>query len=209
MKTLQFAPATQFQTKIDGFAAGLSAHARDAVVSLTKDFVAERQAAGNSYLEMGKTLKKLRELLEPLQKWKEYLRLLPNMTQATAYRMIWAFENAERTLPAATLQAAVAGGYKLISNEKNKGIAAGYAQAFARVRKRMGDPPEKDPVAATKFLDAVVAEKRTKGPKRVWKEVELKKMVLRALQRALSHLPPERHAGFVQSVFAAVESRAA
>lgn len=209
MKKLLSMPDTQ--SKVNEFAAALDEAARKTVTVHTEAFLANRATYAQSELAMGEHLKALRDVLEPLGKWKAYLSLLPNLSQASAYRYIWRWENATRVLPPATLKVAAAEGFKLISFQKGKEFAPGYDKAFQRVVKRIGKPPAEDEAKARVFLDTVLEETKRvrKRPKKAVDENALRERVLKVFRSALARLPQARHFSFVQSVVAEIAVKAA
>src|SRR4051812_10694774 len=79
--------------------ADLGTTERETVLNETTEFFRARQSGMLSYLSMGEHLARVRDVLEPHELWKKYASALPNMGIATAYRMIWAWENAQNALP--------------------------------------------------------------------------------------------------------------
>lgn len=189
------------------FASTLKPAAREAVLTHSKAFLDARAIYATSELSMGEHLYALRQTLEPLAKWKVYINLLPNMSQASAYRYIWRWENARKVLPPATLKVAAREGFKLISFRKGEEFAPGYGEAFKRVTRRMGKPPSNDEGKAKVFLTEVLKEKKKakRGNGKKVTEAALAKRVVHAFKLALAQLPPTRHQPFVQKVMSEVE----
>lgn len=146
---------------IQGILTDVPQSKRETVLNETKEFYKARAQAGAGYLAMGDHLSKIREVLEPMEKWKAFINLIPNISQATAYRMIWAYENVQRALPGVTRAVAVRDGYKLISWKKGETFAPGYDEAVREVTKTIGPAPEQDEAKAGEWLQAVMQKKRT------------------------------------------------
>ncbi len=138
---------------------------RHPVIAETRAFFVARSEAQFGYLAMGEHLKALRDVLEPAKKWKEFVGLLPNVSQATAYRMIWAFENVGRVLPPATARAATRLGYRIVDWRKDGAFAPGYGEAVKRVNRELGPAPATDEAAAEQWLRAVLVAKKEMSKK--------------------------------------------
>lgn len=130
---------------------------RETILSETASFIDARIRGARCYLEMGEHLSAVRRILEPIELFLEYVRIVPGLSQATAYRTIYAYENASRTLPEATLKVAMAGGYKLVSNKKDEAYLPSVAPAIAKVEEELGPAPETDEKKAKEWLDRVVS----------------------------------------------------
>lgn len=183
------------QLHMTEFLKELPAHDAKLVEGETMAFLHARFEGQRSYLAMGQHLEKIQGVLEPAGKFLTYLQYLPNVSQATAYRMIWAWQNAQRVLPEATLQAAMLQGYKLISWQKDGGFTSQFARAIAKVEREMGPPPARDLTKAHKWLARVAEVKREMAPKsRVFDLEKAHIAFIRAFQRFLGRIPrPERH----------------
>lgn len=157
-----------------------------------------------STLAIGEHLERVREILEPQEKFITYLKALPNFSQATAYRMIWTWQNAQKVLPAVTLRVAMVGGFnRIISNEKDGGWAKPYQQAVKNLTERLGKPPDDDTTAAHNWLVELMKEKRTvnktaarAAPARSTLEINVVKQFVRTLKRVPMNEQPE----FIQHV---------
>ncbi len=175
----------------------------DVVVTETKEFFRERQTGILSYIAMGGHLAKVREVLEPHKMWKDYANSLPSMGIATAYRYIWAWENAQ-ALPPATLRIVARDGVRLLSMEKGKGIAPKFEQAVKAVTKEVGPAPDNE-IEATRWLHAVVEKKRVlaktkpKDAHRNGMQGQLKRVML-TVKRAMKKVPGDRRGQFLQKV---------
>lgn len=183
----------------------------------SKAFLMARAQTANGQLEMGKHLGRLREVLEPEKLWKRYINLFPNFTQASAYRYIWAWENAQRVLPPAVLTVATAGGYKLIDSRKGGRFAGKYGEAWRRAEKKLGPAPAEDTGKARVFLDAVLAEKRklavqvrrVKMPR--WSESrgrELAERVTLTFEHCYRQVPAKSRASWCDEVIAQIRAAA-
>lgn len=183
---------------IKGILGELPVGQRNKVLAETESFLQAQREAALHYLAMGQHLKYVRDVLEPIEKWVVYTNLLPNVSQATAYRMIWAFENSS-VLPEATRNVAVSEGYKLISNQKGQTFAPGYEKAVKQVTKEVGPPPKTDEVEAREWLRAVVQAKKQLS-KKVTRETRssssmvnieaTEKRIMLAVERIATKLDP-------------------
>lgn len=188
-------------TEIEQILTDVAVGARNKVLAETKAFYQAKHAAGLSYLAMGQHLSVIRDTLEPLEKWKLYINLLPNITQATAYRMIWASENAERALPKATREVAITDGYKLISSKKDETFAPGYEAAVKQVTKELGPAPERSEDEARKWLTAVMQAKRklrsARSSASTTVTIETQEArIIGDVERAIAALPEDNRAEF-------------
>lgn len=176
--------------------AELTVTQRNKVVVETRAFYHARSQAGLGFLAMGRHLTELQATLEPVKKWKAFLRLLPNVSQATAYRMIWAYQNAERLLPKATREVAVREGYRITSWMREGGFAQDYQGAVAEVTKRLGPAPADDEAKAGQWLRAVLTKKRELGKRTAVTMITIEakeNMFLRQVERMVSGMAdPER-----------------
>lgn len=174
------------------------------VIEETQALLAARGDAGMSSLSMGEHLEKVRRILEPQEKFLDYLKALPRFSQATAYRMIWSWENAQRILSPVTLRVAMVEGYnRIISNEKGGDWATPFKQAAKNVISRIGNPPEDTTENAHAWLAELMKEKRvlskaqTRGsPPKSVTEVLFVKRFLQTLKR----IPLAEQQEFVQHV---------
>lgn len=172
------------------------------VAERSSAFAEARRTAGMGILAMGEHLNRLREILEPLKKWKEYLGLIPNFTQASAYRYIWGWENANRVLPPAVARVATIEGYKLVETKKNGKLAPPIARAFKRVEKKLGPAPVDDEAKAREFLRAVMEEKRKRPVVELtpaWsdeRERELQESMLKRFATDLKRVPESHRTVF-------------
>lgn len=173
----------------------------------TIEFMAARTRAGMSYLAMGNHLQNAQLILEPKGLFIQYLRCLPNIAQATAYRMIYAYQNATKALPTATLHVAMAEGHKLISNEKGGSYSPAYREAVKDVTKRLGPPPDKSVHKAHEWLSEVLLTKRKLARQSEKKEVDpaerlaaLEQRVVITYQKALKQLPEDDRRDFAGKV---------
>ena len=182
------------QLHMEEFLKDLSVRDAKTVETETREFLNARFEGQRSYLAMGQHLERIQAVLEPAGKFLTFLGYLPNVSQATAYRMIWAWQNAQRVLPDATLQAAMLQGYKLISWQKDGGFTAQYEKAIAKVEREIGPPPAHDLNRAHKWLARVAEVKREMSPKtRVFDPEKGSISLIRGFQRWLGRLPrPER-----------------
>ncbi len=189
-------------TYVRKIVSGLEQEERETVLHETGEFFRARQQGTLSYLEMGAHLVKVRDVLKPHELWESYANSLPNMGIATAYRMIWAWENGQKLLSPATLRVAARDGYKLVEQVKDGGFKPDVAKAIHAVTKELGPAPEKE-VDAGAWLQAVVAKKRKMAKpvnaQRTGVAGYAKKVV--ALVRKLAgRLAGDRQAAFVQKV---------
>lgn len=58
------------------------------VLAQTTAFLDQRSTNTMSYLAMGQHLLAIKDVLEPMGKWKAYTLSLPNVSQSTAQRMV-------------------------------------------------------------------------------------------------------------------------
>jgi hypothetical protein len=129
------------QSKMDKTLEGLDERVKAEVKAETQAFLQAREVFGNAGLEMGRHLARVRDLLEPIKRWKLWVRTVPTMSTSTAYRFINTWENAQKTLPPATLKVALLGGHRIISQDKDAGFLGTYEQAAKNVTARLGPPP--------------------------------------------------------------------
>lgn len=187
---------------VRGLMEGLSAQEQELVIEETREFYRARQAGMMSFLDMGQHLAKVRDVLEPKKLWKRYAGSLPNMGIASAYRMIWAWENAQRVLPAATLRVAARDGYRIIEAVKDGGFKPDVERAIKDVTKELGPAPESEKEAED-WLRAVVKRKR-----QLSKPVDAQRVgvvgqarrVTGLFKRLLARLPEGKRAAFAQRV---------
>jgi hypothetical protein len=205
----QVMKAAPFQQFIETLEAPIAAVVKEQSIS----FIEARGHVALSMLEMGRRLIHLRSILEPLKKWKEYINLWPNFTQATAYRYIWAWENAQRLLPPAMLKVAAVDGYKIIDPRKGKTFAGKYAIAFKRVTKKLGPPPAEDEEKAREFLREVVVEKKklTLVPARTveWSRERMEGLqikILTTVAAVLKQVPEDAKKEFIVNMFETMQS---
>lgn len=184
---------------------------QETVLAETTEFYRARQNGMMSYLGMGQHLARVRDILEPHELWKKYASSLPNMGQATAYRMIWAWENANRTLPEATVRVAAREGFRLISSVKGDTFTEPYAKAVKKVERQLGPAPN-DEVKAGEWLRAVQTEKRKLSkagrPKdaRKYSLTGRVKRVVALTQRIMVGLPDDRQRLFLDKVIEGVDT---
>lgn len=184
---------------------GVDAAAREKVIEETREFYRARATGAMSYLAMGDHLSRIRAVLEPLELWKRYCHSLPNMGIATAYRMIWAWENSQRALPAATARVAARDGYRLIANRKDGSFAPGYDRAVEAVQRDLGPAPAEDERKAGEWLQAVVTKKRELSRKltvtiHMVNVEEQEKRIVKSVMRVIHRLPEDKRGTFVQQV---------
>ena len=197
------------EARLKDLISGLRAPDRESVIEATEAFLSARSSAGMFYLEMGKQLAVCQDALKG--KFLDYLKCLPHLSQATAYRMIWAYENAQKALPEATLKVAMEGGYKLISREKGGQFSEAYAGAVKNVTEKIGAPPADDPEKAKEWLTEVLREKRRLAVKEKPEpptEDELRDACLRPFARALERLSEEDRPEFASKVLGTMLSLA-
>ncbi len=170
----------------------LSARDHNTVLRETKEFLEARADGARSYLEMGRHLEVVQQILEPTGKFLDYIKSIPHLSQATAYRHIWAWQNAQRVLPPATLEAAATIGVRLISWQKDGDFTPQFKRAITKVEREMGSPPAKDVNKAAAWIQRAMEVKREMAPKtRVFNSDNVTIRILRAFQRFLERVPPE------------------
>lgn len=179
-------------TALEEIIRDLSVRDQKLVLNETTEFLAARAAGARSYLEMGRHLERVQQVLEPTGKFLAYIQCVPNLSQATAYRNIWAWQNAQRLLPPATREEAMTMGIKLISWEKDGDFTPQFKRAIAKVEREMGLPPDKDHKKAEAWLHRLLEVKRELSPKtRIFHPENASIRLLRAFQHFLDRIPPE------------------
>jgi hypothetical protein len=195
------------QSKMDKAIEGLDKTVQAEVKNETRAFLDARDAFGHAGMEMGRHLARIRDLLEPIKRWKLWVRTVPNMSTSTAYRFINTWENAQKTLPPATLKVALLGGHRIISQDKDAGWLGIYKDAAENVTKRLGPPPAVDEGKAKKWVDELIAERRHlvklgQGAK-ADQEVELEPLeiqILNKFENLLERIPDDRKEAFATRV---------
>lgn len=105
-------------------------------------------------LKMGEALSGIQEILEPRGAFTAYLKSLPGLSRATAYRYIGYFTNLQKRLPEPILERVVSAGLPMTStNEK---------QPFGRYTKVMKKVPLPKGILTPERADAWVADLQAK-----------------------------------------------
>ena len=194
------------QSKMDKAIEGLDDKVKAEVKAETQAFLQARENFGNAGLEMGRHLARVRDLLEPIKRWKLWVRTVPSMSVSTAYRFINTWENAQKTLPPATLKVALLGGHRIISQDKDAGFLETYDDAAKNVTARLGPPPAENEQAAKKWIDELLVERRRlvklrASDKEGAFEIEpLEMQVVSKFESILERIPEERRNEFATRV---------
>lgn len=193
------------QSKMDKALEGLDKAVQAEVRTETHAFLEARERFGHFGMEMGRHLARIRDVLEPIKRWKLWVRTVPSMSVSSAYRFINTWENAQKTLPPATLKVALLGGHRIISQDKDAGFLGTYGQAAKNVEARIGPPPATDEVKAKKWVDELIAERRhlikLQAPQESEIDAEeLGDALLKRFQSDLEKLPEEQRQQFAQRV---------
>lgn len=195
------------QSKMDKALEGLDKQVQVEVREETKAFLEARERFGHYGMEMGRHLAKIRDILEPIKRWKLWVRTVPTMSVSSAYRFINTWENAQKTLPPATLKVALLGGHRIISQDKDAGWLGTYGQAAKNVEARIGPPPAVDEVKAKKWVDELVAERRhllkVESSRAAEEEIEIEPLETQLLNRfenILDKIPEDKREEFALRV---------
>jgi len=195
------------QSKMDKAIEGLDERIKSEVKSETQAFLQAREVFGNAGLEMGRHLARIRDLLEPIKRWKLWVRTVPTMSTSTAYRFINTWENAQKTLPPATLKVALLGGHRIISQDKDGGFLGTYEQAAKNVTQRLGPPPADNEQQAKKWIDELLVERRRivklAGSDNANQEIELEPLemqIVNKFENLLERLPEDKRGEFASRV---------
>lgn len=163
---------------------------------------------GKSGLRIGEVLTRINDLLTPTGQFVEYLAGLPWMPQATAYRFMGAYRQAEQNLPAVVLSRVLASGIPMFSYRTDKPFGR-----FTEAVESVGKPPA-DPEKADRWLNEVqlAYEKSHEGRRRLQVE-ELIEKAAQALVRYHKRCPKaisgDRFLKQVEEVFDAAEKKVA
>ena len=174
------------------------------VLAETMEFYRSQQTGALSLLSMGEHAERIRQVLEPVGKWKAWAGSLPNMGIASVYRAIWAWQNAQQ-LPEATRRVAAREGFKLISSAKDGGFSPPYAKAVKVVERELGPAPATEPEARTWLQAVQTAKKRFSKVGRPRNAQKLSvahyvKRVMSIVNSFLGRMSEDRQAAFAQQL---------